>query len=79
MLKFGRSQYKKKDRKPACRVIPGVNDHDTVLTELNIKPLRNKQTPRKIPLYKKADWEGLKIYISEFGRSLHSNFIFQPL
>ena len=32
----------------ACRVIPGVSDHDAVLTEINIKPLRNKQTPRKI-------------------------------
>ena len=60
----------------ACRVIPGVSDHDAVLTELNIKPLRNKQTPRKIPLYKKADWEGLKKHISEFGRSLQSNFNF---
>ena len=42
----------------ACRVMPGVSDHDAVLTEINIKPLRNKQTPRKIPLYKQADWEG---------------------
>ena len=58
----------------ACRVIPGVSDHDAVLTEINIKPLRNKQTPRKIPLYKKADWEGLKEHIYEFGRSLQSNF-----
>ena len=44
--------------------------------ELNIKPLRNKQTPRKIPLYKKADWEGLKKQITEFGRSLQSNLNF---
>ena len=47
----------------ACRVIPGVSDHDAVLTEINIKPLRNKQTPRKIPFYKKADWEGLKEHV----------------
>ena len=60
----------------ACRVIPGVSDHDAFLTEIKIKPLRNKQTPRKIPLYKKADWEGLKKHISEFGRSLQSNFNF---
>ena len=58
----------------ACRVIPGVSDHDAVLTEINIKLLRNKQTPRKITIYKKADWEGLKKHISEFGRSLQSNF-----
>ena len=41
-----------------------------------MKPLRNKQTRRKIPLYKKADWEGLKKHISEFGTSLQSNFKF---
>ena len=39
----------------ASRVITGVSDHDAVLTEINIKPLRNKQTLRKIPIYKKAD------------------------
>ena len=60
----------------ACRVILGVSDHDAVLTELNIEPLRNKQTPRKKTLYKKADSEGLKKHISEFGRSLQSNFNF---
>ena len=58
----------------ACRVIPGVSDHDTVLTEINIKPLRNRQTPRKIPLYTKANWEGLKNHILEFGKSLHQTF-----
>ena len=39
----------------ACRVIPGVSDHDAVVAEINIKPLKNKQAPRKIPLYKKAN------------------------
>ena len=49
-------------------------DHDAVLTEINIKPLRNKQTPREIPLYKKANWEGLKDHILEYGNSLHQTF-----
>ena len=60
-------------------IIPGVSDHDAVLMRLNMKPLRNKQTPRKIPLYKKADCEGLKKHITEFGRSLQSNFNFSTL
>ena len=58
----------------ACRVIQGVSDHDAVLTEINIKLLRNRQTPRKIPVYKKANWEGLKNHILEFGKRLHQTF-----
>ena len=50
-----------------CRVIPGVSDHDAVLTEINLMPLRNKQTPRKNPLYKMVDWIGQEKHISEFG------------
>lgn len=63
----------------ACRVIPCVSDDDAVLTEINIKPLRNKQTPRKNPLYKKANLEGLKKHISNFEKSLTDHFdIFTP-
>ena len=58
----------------ACRVIPGVSDHDAVLAETNLKPLKNKQTPRKIPLFKKANWEGLKKHISDFSNSLKTSF-----
>ncbi|MCG7878228.1 MAG: endonuclease/exonuclease/phosphatase family protein, partial [Candidatus Thiodiazotropha endolucinida] len=58
----------------ACRVIPGVSDHDAVLTEVNLKPIRNKQNPRKIPLYKKADWIGLRKHMLDFGQSLRENF-----
>ena len=43
-------------------------------TEINIKPLRNKQTHRKILLCKKVDWEELKNHISEFGKSLSHTF-----
>ena len=57
----------------ACRVTSGVNDREAVLAEINIKPI-TKQTPRKIPLYKKADWEGLKKHITDFGNSLKQTF-----
>ena len=48
-------------------VIPGVSDHDIVYSEIDINPVRNKQKPRQIPLYKKARWDSLKSDIS----SLH--------
>lgn len=41
-------------------VIPGLSDHDAVYCEFSINPKNRKQTPRLIPLYKKANWTGLK-------------------
>ena len=45
---------------PALRnrieVIPGISDHDVVFSELDIPPLRHRQTKRKIPIYGKAKW-----------------------
>ena len=31
-----------------------MSDHDVMYAEIDIKPVRHKQNPRKIPLYKKA-------------------------
>ena len=41
-------------------VVPGISDHDAVYIEMNIDPKKNKQKQRNIPLYKKANWNGLK-------------------
>ena len=41
------------------QVLPGISDHDVVFTEIDVSPKKNVQKPRKIPLYKKADWERL--------------------
>ena len=40
--------------------IPGISDHDIVYTELDFRPVRYHQKPRQIPLYNKANWEGMK-------------------
>ena len=45
-------------------IIPGISDHDAVYAEIDIKPVRHKQTPRKIPLYKKARWDSMKTDMS---------------
>ena len=45
------------------QTLPGIADHDVVYTELDIKPVRRKQTPRQIPLYKKADSSRCTSYI----------------
>jgi hypothetical protein len=44
------------------KVIPGISDHDAVLSELDIKPTKITQPPRSIPLYNKADWDSLRTH-----------------
>ena len=42
------------------KIIPGLSDHDIVFSEIDTKPISRKQIPRKIPLYRKANWETIK-------------------
>jgi hypothetical protein len=35
-------------------VIPGVSDHDIVYCEIDVKPIKLKQSPMSIPLYAKT-------------------------
>ena len=48
-------------------VIPGVSDHDCPLVELDVKPIRRLQKPRKVPMYKKARWDTLASEMKEVG------------
>ena len=50
-------------------VLPGVSDHDIVFTELDMRPVKQKQKPRQIPIYRKAEWEPMK----EDMKSLHKD------
>lgn len=45
------------------QTIPGISDHDCVLVTGNLSPITHKQSRREIPLYSKANWEGLGKYI----------------
>jgi len=40
--------------------LPGIADHDIVYTELDIKSVRRKHTPRQILQYNKADSQGFR-------------------
>ena len=55
------------------QVIPGISDHNAVFVEGNIKATINKQKQRMVPLYRKADWDGLKEHVSKYVVSvMHS-------
>ena len=46
-------------------VIPGISDHDVVFAEIDIKPQTRRQTKRKVPIYKKADWNKIEDNLKE--------------
>ena len=58
----------------SVEVLPGIADHDAVLSEVFIKPQISKQKPRLMFLYKKADWEGLEKHMLAFQRSFLSTY-----
>ena len=41
-------------------VILGISDHNIPLVELDVRPVRRRQRPRKIHLYKKAKWDAME-------------------
>ena len=47
------------------KVSPGIADHDIVVASINIKPNISKQVPRKVPLFKKANWTDFRTYMNE--------------
>ena len=48
-----------------CRtkIIPGISDHEIAFTEISVKPNYSKQPKRKVWLFNKADWEGLRAFL----------------
>ena len=40
--------------------IPGISDHDIVVTDADIKPIYTRQKPRKVYKWKQANWENIK-------------------
>ncbi len=49
-------------------VVPGLRDHDGIaLVTINLNPKRSNQKPRKVFLYNKADMEGLRSDMTNFG------------
>ena len=52
------------------QAIPGFSDHNAVFFEGNIKVTINKQIRRMVPLYRKADWDGLKEHMSKYLDSI---------
>ena len=46
---------------------PGIADHDVIVADVNIKRTLGRQEPRSVPLYRKANWDRFREYISVFA------------
>ena len=53
---------------------PGLSDHDTIIVEHQLKATINKKKDREVPLYNKADWDGLRKHIKMLASDyMHAN------
>jgi len=52
--------------------MPGISDHNIIFVELDLSPATHTQTPRKIPLYKKARWDSMKEDIATLNQTIKS-------
>ena len=50
--------------------IPGISDHAMVVTDSDVKPVYNKQKPRKIYLFSKANWDEIHLACEKLSTKL---------
>ena len=55
-------------------ILPGIADHDIMVADVNVTPQVGRKKPRNVPLYRKADWDGFRKYISNFASDFMTNY-----
>ncbi|WAR00573.1 RTJK-like protein, partial [Mya arenaria] len=46
-----------------CEILPGIGDHEAVFIESSLRPMEAKKCPRKVHLYKHADYNSIKVHL----------------
>ncbi|XP_052794650.1 uncharacterized protein LOC128227817 [Mya arenaria] len=46
-----------------CEILPGIGDHEAVFIESSLRPMKAKKCPRKVHLYKHADYNSIKEHL----------------
>ena len=54
----------------SCNVMPGISDHDMVVTTIELKAQYNKPKRRETFRFKNAKWRDIKSFISSKGEEL---------
>ena len=57
----------------SCNVIPGISDHDMVVSDIELKPQYNKPKRRETFRFKNAKWSDIKSFISSKGEEIIQN------
>ena len=53
----------------ACHVVPGINDHDAILFEIDVRPKFTVKPPRKVLQHHKGDYDGIRSNMASFANS----------
>ena len=56
-----------------CKVVPGLSDYEAVTFSLNFKPKVNKEVPKKVFMFGKADMSSMKSDMEDFQQSFLSD------
>ena len=51
----------------STHVVPGLSDHEAVVTDCCFVPQHVKKAPQKVSLFSKADWDAIRAEMSEFS------------
>ena len=54
-------------------ILPEISDHNIVFTEIYINPKKYTQTRRKLPCYRKANWEGIERELNRTREYIDTN------
>ena len=54
---------------------PGLSDHDMVIAHCSLTPTTEKQKPRKVPIFRKADWSKYRSLMRDYQQTFLSSHI----
>ena len=55
-------------------VVPGISDHDMVVTDCELRPIYNRPKPRKTFQFSKANWDKIKCATKKFRSAFEKTF-----
>ena len=55
-------------------VVPGISDHDMVVTDCELRPIYNRPKPRKTLQFSKANWDRIECATKKFRSAFEKTF-----
>ena len=59
----------------SSRTVPGISDHDMVVSDFDVKPFETKESPRKSFKFSKANWDNINLDINKLGNELENLYL----